>query len=265
MMLVERALVVHEFVERLRDRWVWVISATFALLAAAITLYGSGREDAGAALVAPSIVTLATLFVPLVALVLGHDAICGERERNTLGMLLALPVGPWGVVLAKFVGRLLALLLAVGLGLGAAWVWVGPAGRARIAVLVGPTALLGAAFLSLGMLWSVVARRPTTAVSLVVISWFSLVFLYDLALLGLMVVTAGTVSNDTLAALVLANPAGLYRVQLLSRLGTESAALGDLGIDAAGLTSTFALIWALWIVLPLILATLLFLQQRVRK
>ena len=51
-----------------------------------------------------SLICLASLLVPLVALVLSHDAIVGERERNTLGLLLSLPVGRFEVVGAKLEG-----------------------------------------------------------------------------------------------------------------------------------------------------------------
>jgi len=124
---VGRALVWHELQERLRDRWVVVISVLFALLASAVSLYGRSAEAEIAKLTGPSLVTLASLLIPLVALVLSHDAIVGERERNTLGLLLSLPVGRFEVVFAKHIGRGLALVLAVLVGLGAA---LAPARRA---------------------------------------------------------------------------------------------------------------------------------------
>jgi Cu-processing system permease protein len=114
---VFRALVLHELLERTRDRWVLVISVLFALLATGVGLYGRSAEADAAALTGPSLVTLTGLLVPLVALVLGHDAIVGERERNTLGLLLSLPVSRPGVVLAKYLGRLIALCGAIALGL----------------------------------------------------------------------------------------------------------------------------------------------------
>jgi ABC-type transport system involved in multi-copper enzyme maturation permease subunit len=46
--------------------------------------------------------------------------------------------------------------------------------------LIGPTILLGLAFVSLGMLVSTVAPRQSVAASLVVVIWFLLVFFYDL-------------------------------------------------------------------------------------
>jgi Cu-processing system permease protein len=78
---VGRALIGYELLERLRDRWVIVISILFALLASAVSLYGRSAESEVSKLTGPSLVTLASLLVPLVALVLSHDAIVGERER----------------------------------------------------------------------------------------------------------------------------------------------------------------------------------------
>ena len=89
---VAAALVLYELQERARDRWVVVVTGLFALLAVGIAAYGSAAEDTAAVVTAPSLVTLAAFLVPLVALILGHDAIVGERERHTLGLLLSLPV-----------------------------------------------------------------------------------------------------------------------------------------------------------------------------
>ena len=216
MFRVARALVFHEVLERTRDRWVIVISLVFASLASAVSLYARSADAAAAHLAGPSLVTLVSLVVPLVALVLGHDAIVGERERNTLGLLLSLPVGKLEVVLAKFVGRALALGVAVGLGLGAALIVAPGAERPILKALLLPTLRLGVAFLSIGVLLSALARRQITAASMVVTLWFVLVFFYDLALLGLLVVSDGAVSQSTIAGLVFANPAGLYRVEMMS-------------------------------------------------
>ena len=132
----------------------------------------------------PSLVTLASLFIPLVAMVLSHDAIVGERERNTLGLLLSMPVGRLEVVVAKVLGRALALVVAVVVGLGSV-VWLGdPATRAALVSLTGPTLLLGLAFLSIGMLISACARRQVAAASAVVVAWFALVFFFDLVCSG---------------------------------------------------------------------------------
>lgn len=258
MFRVGLALARHEFVERTRDRWVLVISVLFAAMAAGVSLYGRAAQESSAMLTGPSLVTLSSLLVPLVALVLGHDAICGERERNTLGLLLSLPTNAGEVVVAKLLGRVLALSLSVGLGLATALVLVDAAGRASLLQLAGPTLLLGASFLVLGTFLSVVVQRPATAASLAVAAWFLLVFFYDLGLLGLLVVTDGAVPTPVIGTLVVSNPAGLYRVEMMSRLSGPSG-FEDLTRAALLPTrATAAVVWSLWTVgLAVVTAALL--------
>jgi len=251
---VGRALALHELSERTRDRWVLVISVVFALLASAVSLYGRKAEGNAAALTGPSLVTLVSLLVPLVALVLSHDAIVGERERNTLGLLLSMPVRRTEVVMAKFLGRGLALGLSIGVGLGIAVALADPAERAVLTELLGPTVLLGLAFLSIGMLLSSIASRQITAASMVVVVWFLFVFFYDLALLALLIATDGSVSQQTIADLVVLNPAGLYRVEMMSRMSGPEV-LESLGMTAQ-LPSPLAAaaLWAGWILVPVALS-----------
>ena len=244
------ALAWHELIERTRDRWVLVISVLFALLASGVGLYGRSAEAEVAKLTGPSLVTLATLLVPLVALVLSHDAIVGERERNTLGLLLSLPVGRFEVVIAKLVGRSLALAAAVGLGLGSAMLVSAPETAGALLALMGPTLLLGLAFLSVGLLISATCRRQVTAASVVVVVWFGLVFFYDLGVLALLVVTDGAIPQSAVSALVVGNPAGLYRVQMMHAFAGPDV-LADLGLSTGlpGSGRTAAL-WAAWLLLP---------------
>ncbi|MCH7869566.1 MAG: ABC transporter permease [Myxococcales bacterium] len=260
---VGRALIWHELLERMRDRWVVVISILFALLASGVGLYGRSAEAEVAKLTGPSLVTLASLLVPLVALVLSHDAIAGERERNTLGLLLSLPVGRFEVVFAKLIGRSLALAVAVGLGLGAAIAVSDPDGARTLLALMGPTLLLGLAFLSIGLLISTVTRRQATAASVVVVVWFGLVFFYDLGILGLLVISDGGLPQSAVSALVVGNPAGLYRVQMMYQLAGPDV-LRDLGMTT-GLPGTAItwLLWCSWIVVPALISGALLSRRKV--
>ncbi len=247
---VARALVIHELVERLRDRWVIIISALFGLLAAGVSAYGSLEGQNAEVIIGPSLVTLSSLLVPLVAMSLGYDAIVGEREQNTLGLLLAMPVGRAEVVAAKFVGRSIALWIAICLGLGVAWCVVEGGARSAVAALVMPTLLLGGAFLSAGMLISSLTRRQSTATSVVVVVWFISAFLYDLAIIGLLVWTDGNISSDTATTLVIVNPSGLYRLEMMMEFGSADT-LQALSLDGSLMEPlTRALIWAAWIILP---------------
>ncbi|MCO4761362.1 MAG: ABC transporter permease subunit [Myxococcales bacterium] len=259
---VARALVGHELLERARDRWVLVVSLLFGLLASGTSLYAASAGGAADALTGPSLVTLVSLLVPLVGGVLGHDAIVGERERNTLGLLLSLPVARAEVVFAKFTGRVLALAIAIGIGLGAAAL-VGGAGQfAMLSGLFVPTLLLGAAFVSLGILISTITSRQVTAASLIVAIWFLFVFFYDLGLLGLLIATDGAVAQEAIAQLVYANPAGLFRVEMMAAFAGPEVLEGlgmTVGLPAKWVSMS---IWAAWIVVPVGLSALLLTYSR---
>jgi Cu-processing system permease protein len=260
---VGRALIWHELLERTRDRWVVVISMLFAMLASGVSLYGRSAEAEVAKLTGPSLVTLSSLLVPLVALVLSHDAIVGERERNTLGLLFSLPVSRFEVVAAKLIGRSLALAAAVGLGLGAAMLVSEPEGAGALRSLMGPTLLLGLAFLSMGLLISTLTRRQSSAASIVVVVWFGLVFFYDLGVLGLLILSDGELPQSVVSLLVVGNPTGLYRIQMMHAF-TSSDALQDLGLSMGppGTLTTW-LLWGGWFVIPAVISGALLSRRKV--
>ena len=138
-----------------------------------------------------------------------------------------------------------------------------PAGARTLLALMGPTLLLGLAFLSLGMLISACTRRQVAAASVVVVTWFLLVFFYDLALLGILVISDGAVSQQTIASLVLANPAGLFRLQMMQAFAGPEV-LESLGMTVAlpGL-GTLSLLWAAWLVLPTAASGVLLTREKV--
>ena len=256
------SLVAHELLERTRDRWVLVASALFALLVSGTSLYARNAGAAAEALTGPSLVTLISLLVPLVGGILGHDAIVGERERNTLGLLLSLPVSRAEVVAAKFIGRLAALAGAIFIGLGAATLVGGTSQVGLLVDLFTPTLLLGAAFLSMGVMISSITSRQVTAASLMVALWFGFIFFYDLGLLGVLVATDGAVSPEVIGQLVYANPAGLFRVQMMAHFAGPEVLQG-LGMTV-GLPTPWAtaLIWSAWITLPVGVSALILHRSR---
>jgi Cu-processing system permease protein len=259
---VFNALLVHEYLERVRDRWIILISILFAALGAGVSLYSQNLEGMDSVQIAgPSLVTLATLFVPLVALILGHDAIVGERERNTLSLLLSLPISRTGLVVAKMLGRTAALCTSIVVGLGGAMMLTAADGRGQILALMVPTILLGIAFLSMGVAISAIARRVTVAVNVAVALWFIFVFFFDLGLLELMVITEGAISKELIHYLVLSNPAGLYRLEMLTYYNADIFT-NEMGISIVMPSQAIRLlIWLLWAVVPLAIASLV-MQKR---
>ena len=171
-------------------------------------------------------------------------------------------MGRGEVLLAKIVGRGVAMALAISLGLGAAALMVAPSQQRALIALLPPTLLLGGAFLSIGVLISSVSRRHATAASLAVAVWFLLVLFWDLGLLAALVATDGAVPQQVIATVSAINPAGLYRLALLERL-TGAAALEELGlvVRMPGLVAQSAL-WTGWILGPLAIGTGLLMRRK---
>lgn len=247
-----------------RNRWVVATTLLLAALGLSLSLLGSapvGTVDADPlAIVVVSLASLSIFLVPLIALLLSFDAIVGEAERGTLLLLLAYPIARWQVVIGKYLGHtaILSLATLVGYGAaGAALATVKPSGIeawGAFAVLVATSILLGAAFLALGTLCSVVVRERATAAGLAVGLWLLFVLIYDAALIGLLVADQGRfVTQAVLDALLLANPTDAYR--LLNLTGDEGVALvaGMAGPDESGQLSQGLLLASLlgWVVLPL--------------
>lgn len=262
----------RELKDGLRNRWIVALTALLAVLALTLAFLGSAPVGTtGAAPLEVTVVSLASLtifLVPLVALLLAFDAVVGEREKGTLLLLLAYPVSRTQIVLGKFTGHVLILLVAtvIGYGIaGAAVAWrEGGAETSAIlafASLVGSSVLLGAAFAAVGLLVSVVVRARGTAAALAVAIWLLLVLLYDLAILGLLVADKGrTVSPGLLGWLLLLNPADAFR--LLNLTGFEGtrvmSGMAGLAEDVRLPPWTLLAGLAAWIAVPLGLAVLVF-------
>ena len=213
-----------EIQEGLRNRWVLATTLLMASLALALTFLGSAPTGSvGVRALDVVIVSLSSLtifLVPLIALLIAHDAIVGEMERGTMILLLSYPVGRWQVVLGKFLGHSAILAFATLLGYGAAVLALLATGAAidgsswtAFAAMIGTSVALGAVFLALGYLVSALAGNRGTAAGVSIGIWLGMVLIYDMALLGLLVVDQGrTISSTTLNALLLLNPTDVYRL-----------------------------------------------------
>lgn len=259
----------------LRNRW--IVAATLLMATLALTLAFLGSAPAGTVGAGPlevTVVSLASLtifLVPLIALLLSYDAIVGEAERGTLLLLLAYPVRRWQVVLGKFLGHVVVLGLATMLGYGASGAILGALGAAdaesmlAFAGMIGSSVLFGAAFLALGYLISVCVRDRGTAGGLAIGVWLALVLLYDMALLGVLVADQGrTITVSAFNALLLLNPADIYRLFNLSGLAKVSLFSGMAGLAQQAQFSSGMLLSALvlWIAVPLALAAALFTRKQ---
>ena len=248
-----------EFRDRLRNRWVLAVALVFAVFSLVIAYAGGAQQGAvglrSLEFTVTSLVSLVIYLVPLIALLLGFDAIVGERERGSLDLLLAYPITRGELLLGKYLGLSLALALAMLAGLAAVGVMlVYQFGSKALFHYAG--FVLSALLMGMAVLVSVVARDRTRASGAAIVLWFLFVLVFDLVLLGVLVATAGHYGGDIFPYLLLLNPTDVFRI--LNVFSTEDvrSAYGLVNmvpplVSNIGVLTTVMLGW---IVVPLAIA-----------
>ncbi|MBR0778248.1 ABC transporter permease [Bradyrhizobium diazoefficiens] len=261
-----------EIHQAVRNRWVLASTLLLAGLALSLTFLGSAPTGTvGVRALDVVIVSLSSLtifLIPLIALLISHDAIVGDMERGTMLLLLSYPVARWQVLLGKFIGHLAVLAFATCLGYGiaaAALVATGsPIGSDSLvafAAMIGSSVLLGAVFVAIGYLVSALVRDRGTAAGVCIGLWLLLVLIYDMALLGILAVDQGrNISAAAVDAMLLLNPTDVYRLFNLTGFANVSSFAGMAGLAQTTLLSGQVLLIALlfWTVVPLGAAALAF-------
>ena len=260
-----------EIREGLRNRW--VVATTLLLAALALTLSFLGSAPTGNVgvnqldIVIVSLSSLTIFLVPLIALLLSHDAIVGEMERGTMLLLLSYPIGRKQVIVGKFLGHIAILCFATVFGYGAAAVALMATGTeidaaswSSFLVMLGSSVLLGAVFIAIGYLVSALVSERSTAGGIAIGIWLLFVLIYDMALLGGLVAAGGhALPAGLLDTLLLLNPTDVYRMLNLGS-GGASALSGMGGIaEFAGLNALILIAaLAVWTLAPLALAASVF-------
>jgi Cu-processing system permease protein len=263
-------IAVKEFRDRIRNRWVLAVTIVLTAFALVIAYFGSAGQGAigfrSIEVTIASLVSLVIYLVPLIALILGFDAIVGERERGSLDLLLSMPLTRFELLLGKFLGLSAALACATVAGFGLVGVLLGfkmpLAAWYHYAGFILSSVLLGMAFLSLAVTVSVFATDRARASGAAIALWFFFVLVYDLLLLGALVVSGGAVAADVFPFLLLLNPADVFRILNIFGLDEIRTMYGLTTVFPERLASPALLgaVMLVWIALPLGLATWRFRQ-----
>lgn len=258
-----------EMLEALRNRWFLFYSVAFAVLTLSISFLSLAGADqygfAGFNRTAAGLVNLVMLIVPLMALSAGAGSIASERERGTLAQVLAMPVTRTELLVGKFLGISLALILALvtGFGLSAAVISIrgGVAGAAGYLSMAGLGCLLAIGMLSVGLLISTLTNKSGAAAGASIVVWLGLAFVSDLGLMGSSVLFR--LRLWTLFDAALANPLEVFKMATLNSSQAALSVLGPVGRYAEctfghTLWLVFLGVLVTWIAGPLLLAWRLF-------
>ncbi|MGC9261488.1 MAG: ABC transporter permease [Phycisphaerae bacterium] len=255
-------LIRKEMRESLRNRWFILYSAAFAVLALAISWLALAGADqygfAGFGSTAAGLVNLVMLIVPLMALSAGAGSFAGEKERGTLGQLLAMPVTRLEVLLGKFLGLtiVLAITLTVGFGISGIVILLegGQTDGGGYLTMVALACFLATAMLSVGLLISVLNAKSSTAGGIAIIIWLALAFGSDLGLMGSAILFRLHIWS--LFNLAVSNPLEVFKMATLYSSHASLHVLGPAGRYAmnhygSGLWGVFLTVLGLWVVIPL--------------
>ena len=267
-------LALKELRDGLRNRWIAAAIIVLGTLALALSLLGSAPT--GSVRVSAldiSVISLASLsvyLIPLIALMLSFDALVGEFERGTMMLLLTYPVSRWQVIIGKFIGHTLILFIAIFAGYGGSMLIMTLVtggsldGWQAYATMMFSSLILGAIFIALGYLVSVLVKERATAAGTAIGLWLIFVVLYDLLLFGALLVDDQQVIGQQLfSTLMLLSPTDTYRILNLSLFDSIGQAAGIAGVASkAGMSAAllFSILF-LWVLVPLAL-TLTKFQRR---
>lgn len=254
-----------EFWDRIRNRWVLAVALVFTVFALVIAYFGAAQQGSvgfsSIEVIIASLVSLVIYLIPLIALILGFDAIVGERERGSLDLLLSMPITRIELLLGKYLGLAGALTFSTVAGFGLVAIVLST--RFDLAALFHyfgfmlSSVLLGCAFLSLAVMLSVFATDRTRASGLAIGLWFFFVLVFDLLLLGALVASGGQWGGDIFPYLLLLNPADVFRILNIFTFDDVRNIYGLATVFPPALAKPWllGLVMLAWIALPLSIAS----------
>ena len=267
---------IKEYRDGLRNRWILATTLLLALFSLGLAYFGTAASgEVGVASLSTTIVSLASLaifIIPLIALMLAYDTLVGEDEQGTLLLLLTYPITRSQILLGKFLGHAAIMATATLLGfLVTAVLVAAQTGEWRdhelwlaFGFFILSSLLLGCVFLAIAQLISAWVTEKSTAAGMALIIWFWFVLIFDLLLLGLLVMMQGH-EGDWLSVLLLLNPTDVFRLANLAGFEAARAYTGLNYLAVGPMFQPLALLLVLlvWIVVPLLLAQWRFHQRTV--
>ena len=254
-----------EFADAVRSRTLWGIVGIIAVmtsLAIAVSAFVPGETDVYAAIGGAA--QFAGLLVPIMALVAAYLAIAGERESGSIKILLGLPPSRGAVLVGKFIGRSLVVVVGIVVGFAIAAIIAVAIFGTVPAVAFGSVTLLsaalGVAFVGIAIGISAATATRARAMTYGVSVYLLLTLLWDLFPEIVRMVVGGTTEAGGIAAwyifLTILSPTGAFNGLVREILARETGTPG-VGFGLAGGTpfylepAAMAVILVMWTIVPL--------------
>lgn len=263
-----RAIAHKELSDKLKSRWVLVIAAGFAIFTVVISYFGGATSGVAGFrsmdVTIASLTSLVTYFIPILALTLGGGIVADEHDKGTLEIYLSSPISVGEFIMGKFIGLAFAFTLSTVVGLGISGVvlliTLGIKAAFSYIIFMLNSIVLGLIFLSVSFLVSILFKERARVIAFTVFLWLFFVILYDLGLIGLLIVTNGSVGNEIFSIFLTLNPIDVYRILNFLSIGELKVFLGLASIELPVYMNA-PVLWImslLWVVIPLLMSYYLF-------
>lgn len=256
-------IVRFEFYENIRNRWL-ILYGLFFLVFCVLILYLGGSSPGQAA---GSLLSLVLLIIPLFSLIFA--SVSFSNSLSFMEILLTHSVSRTELYLGKWLGLGAGLSLSFVLGLGVGSVLnmnLSGAGFGGYFLLLGLGVYLTFIFTGLAFLIVNYAARKETVFVLALAVWLFFFVLYDLLVLGVVVLFGDYPLEGPVLVLAVLNPIDLARIVLtlqmdLSALMGYTGALLRLYLGGAGGIAVAFFCLSLWVLVPLFLGLRRFLRR----
>ncbi len=186
-----------EFADNVRSKWIValiIIFAVMTLLASYLAGAAAGQALGSLEVTVVTLISMAVMLVPIIAVMLGYASISGECESGSMGILLSYPLRRVEVLAGKILGLGLVIVVSTILGFGGAGVLIaataGTESGLSYLAFIGFTILIGFLYLSTALMFSSVAKRRTTSLALGVLLFFWSM-IYSMIITGAFAATGG--------------------------------------------------------------------------
>lgn len=184
-----------EFMDNVRNKWIVAMTIIFILLTIAASVMAGGGEMGEMDVTVGALLSIATILVPIIAIMLGYATISGEAESGALSVVLSYPVKRSEVLFGKFLGLSAVICFSVLLGFGTAGLVIGATtentqwvGYLKFILL---TMLIGLVYLSLSICCSSVLKRRVTSLAAGIVIFFEAMII-GMIFFGLLYATGGS-------------------------------------------------------------------------
>jgi len=265
LLIARQELVLHR-----RNRWVLLFAIVFASLSLAIAYFGmitsgySGFQDF--IRTSASLINLGGFLLPLFALLLGVFSFMAQRAY--LEILATQPVSRRQILIGKYHGLLLAVLIAAALGFGLPGVVIsiaiGVEGAGSYLMVVLYSCLLAVVFAGVAVLIAVLSGGKPIGLGIAIAVWIFYELVYGLLMLATTLYLPPAITKTVLLVGLGGNPVDAVRVLSLLQVGgpelygPAGATLIKLTGSAATSTAVGLAVVLVWIAVPLLVATWVF-------